>query len=1181
VSADHCPPLERLRLLAAGRLPEPEQVRLSAHVETCPACQAALARLAEETASDVVDRLRQAAAAATLPEALRPLRDAPPAPAPAEPESEPAAIVFPGPPSEQGPLGRLGDYHIQRELGRGTFGVVFKALDARLGRVVALKVLRPEFAAAGPSRARFEREARAAAAVRHEHVVAIHQVAATPDFPLPFLVMEYIDGAPLDAHLAREGPPPPATGAELVRQAALGLAAAHERGLVHRDVKPANILVEGLTAENAEVAQRNKEGRESPSSSASPLPSASSAVGPFRVKLTDFGLARATAAVGADARITMPGSVVGTPAYMSPEQISDPDAVDARSDVYSLGAVLYELLTGAPPFRGSPLMLLRQTLHEEPPPPRLVNERVPRDLETICLKCLRKEPAKRYPSARELADDLARWLRGEPVQARPIGAFGRFQRWCLRNPLVASLLAAVALALTAGAAVSLFFAFRYRDEAERAERNRQLAENQADQAHRNLHLAQVSLIQLAWEEGRIERAIELLRAQPEEGRGFDWYYWWRRCHSERSTLRGSPTEVWAVAFNRRGELLSASGQWRQPLRIAAWDAATGKPLPDPVPVQQTEQVRDLAFSADGRALAAATGYSGVRGTFSEVLVLEPGQQRRSLTLPAVECRTVAIAGRGREEGRGIRDQAFRFFSFPYPLSLFPLPSSWWVATAARTGPVVVWDTACDRPQWHLCVPGEVLALAFDDAGRRLAAAGRTSGRGHFLRVWNVADGTELAALDDAHPDRRITTLAFSHDGVWLAAGGDEGTILLWSPGRAAAVGQPRRLLRNRLHPAYVTALAFSHNGRTLASGDEGHAVQLWDLSGDALLELLKGHNALVRSVAFSADDRTLVSGSYDQTIKLWDVSGDQFGLSRQRHGDRIHALGFSPDGRWLASASADRTVRLWEAATGQPGPHLRGPASPLQAVAFSRAGLLAAGGEDGRLYLWGRDHEPLQGPIDLQEGVSALAFSPTEERLLAVGGARGLVQLREVGGAVRGSEQGHEGGVYRLAFATDGGLLASAGRDGVVRLWDRQLRHVGSWPEVPDRPILSVAFAPQGRLLAVGGDDRRVVLLDVSDPANPAVLEVFEGHSGRVFSVAFSADGRTLASAGQDRTIKLWGVESRQLQALLHDDPVLALAFSPADAAAGLGGSRILASGSADGLLRFWRAATPAEVEGR
>ncbi|MBX7106437.1 MAG: serine/threonine protein kinase, partial [Gemmataceae bacterium] len=323
-----------------------------------------------------------------------------------------------GPALRPGDLGSIGPYPVEAELGRGGMGIVFRAFDPALKRTVAIKVLRPA-ADDAATRVRLEREAQSLARLHHANIVGVHAVGET-SAGLPYLVLEYVDGPSLAEHLRKHGPLAPADAAELIAAVADGLQAAHEAGLIHRDLKPANILLGDPSAESRKLWPR----------------------------VVDFGLVR-----GAGATHTASGMLAGTPAYMSPEQIRDPAEIDALADVYSLGATLYECLTGDVPFRGSAAMVLRQVLDDEPRPPRLLNESVPRDLEVICLKAMAKNPASRYRSMAELAADLRRYLSHEPILARPAGRIERAWRWCRRNPRTATLTGLVAtllLVLAAG-----------------------------------------------------------------------------------------------------------------------------------------------------------------------------------------------------------------------------------------------------------------------------------------------------------------------------------------------------------------------------------------------------------------------------------------------------------------------------------------------------------------------------------------------------------------------------------------------------------------------------------------------------------------------------------------------------------------------------------------------------------
>lgn len=440
-----CPRLSQMTGLLNDLLNEEELRQVADHVDQCTDCQSLLDRLtaahvpADSSPTEANISTARSTHLATILEEVK--TGGLPNSNPQHQESREPPVVFPLPPVDGAPLGRLGGYMIEAEIGSGATGLLFRAFDPRLQRPVALKVLRSELAVAPTARVRFEREARAVARLQHSHIVQIHDVGAPADF-LPYMAMELIEGTSLREHIQQQ-----ACSVEeavrLVRQILSGLHHAHQHRVIHRDIKPSNILLD---------AQR-------------------------QIRLVDFGLARLDERTG---DLTAENALAGTPAYMAPEQITNPADANEVCDVYSAGVVLFELLTGTVPFHGVTRVLLHKVIHEDPPSPGTFNDRIPRDLQTICLKAIAREPNRRYRSASEFEDDLERWQKNEPVHARPVGWLEKHWRQIRRQPLTAAMLTAMAVLLGALAGLWIDFTWTASQTNARLEAaNRELVQSSA------------------------------------------------------------------------------------------------------------------------------------------------------------------------------------------------------------------------------------------------------------------------------------------------------------------------------------------------------------------------------------------------------------------------------------------------------------------------------------------------------------------------------------------------------------------------------------------------------------------------------------------------------------------------------------------------------------------------------
>ncbi len=444
-------------------------------------------------------------------------------------------------------------YEILRELGRGGMGVVYQARQLALNRLVALKMIRTADLAGPEELERFRIEAEAVARMQHPNIVQIYEIGAwqagDANPPMPYFSLEFCDGGDLKGRVgnATLGPH---QAARVVETLARAMHAAHQRGIVHRDLKPQNILLVG--------------GPDVPIDGCIP-------------KITDFGLAKRLETTGQ----TRDVACMGTPSYMPPEQAEGRSKeVGAAADIYSLGATLYALVAGRPPFVGASNQdILMQVMLDEPVPPRQLNPQVPRDLETIALKCLDKEPSRRYASAEALADDLRRFLQHEPIAARPVGQLERGWRWCRRKPALAASLAGTVLALVLGTVVSAVLAVRANFHAGRAESARQVAEtktevadaaraeaveekNKADAARRHAeklaYVGQLGLAQREWQDGQCAHARNLLEDCAPELRGWEHNYLYSLFHQNQRTFRGHIDQVTSVAWSPDGQRLAST-----------------------------------------------------------------------------------------------------------------------------------------------------------------------------------------------------------------------------------------------------------------------------------------------------------------------------------------------------------------------------------------------------------------------------------------------------------------------------------------------------------------------------------------------------------------------------------------------------------------------------------------------
>jgi WD40 repeat protein/tRNA A-37 threonylcarbamoyl transferase component Bud32 len=1059
---------------------------------------------------------------------------------------------------------QLGRFTIFEEVGRGGFGVVFRALDSTLRREVALKVPRPEMLTSPHVRRRFLREARAAACLEHPGIVPVLEVG--PLGPVSFIASAYCPGPTLSRWLkTRPGPVSPRTAARLVLGLAMAVDHAHRRGVLHRDIKPSNIL---LRFDEPDVP-----------------------VG----RITDFGLAKIADELDEESRSE---ATVGSPPYMAPEQAAGRSRdIDTRTDIYALGVILYEVLLGQRPFVGeNTAETLRLVIESDPIPPRTLRPRLPRDLETIILTCLEKQPSRRYSSALALAGDLERWLAGEPIEARARSFRRLAWRRVRQHPMLTAGTVAMILATTSIIGVLAWSNSRQGEwiaridiEHRRADRLAQEAVLQRDRAERHLRGAHLDLASQALDSGQIERAQNLLREfgpLPSDvgPTGPSWKLLWGLATRELRPLVHHKLDVGHLRLSPDGTSLYSGDEGG---RVAAWDPTTCD-LTRAFAVQPGRIIQ-LVVSPDGRRVASASNVADHDRNYLWVRDTTTGEP--VIRIDAIEGGTIHQIGFDPPADRfwamvtppGTTGTEVRWFPLdrdgtrPSETSPDPqqIPGNWLYGTP--TGRFVSVDPIeglaiddwtidpahPDLIHWRIPVSNPHCWVGYVQTSRSAAVvipdeaaymrpmpAGVASSRYPIKPApWSMPalspDGQTLALFETSGTVALITLgsdqvrhldvgttgveevsgiLEFSPDGARLV-------VCMWgfpggpSPIALYDVATGRKLATSPGRRDRIRALKFSADGSGLFIAS-GPTIQRWNLDDFGHQAQPEGHADEAWSVAFSPDSLWFWTGSDDteesQTIKRWDLASGRLIEAWSAGIGTVAALAVSPDGRLLVSGhlGSGNTARLWDPRDGTSLGHLDGCDEAVRTVAFTRDGKwFATAGDGGIIRIWDRaTHRLTTTLVGHKDTVPAVVFTPDGGTLISVSADRSVRIWDVATGRPRLTRFSSEKWTT-LAIHPDGSLVATADEDGLIQFLDIRTGRVTIEIESEDRIIRSMAFCREGNELAAAGEAGRLYLWDSS---NGQQLVSLNQRSGTIHGLAFAPDGSAIVTTADNGGVRIW-----------------------------------------------------------
>jgi eukaryotic-like serine/threonine-protein kinase len=1066
----------------------------------------------------------------------------------------------------------------------GNLGELYFAKDTELNRTVVTKYIKPERANESLTQALFHLEGEVTGALEHPSIVPVYGLGKDTKGRL-FYAMRYIRGRKL-SRVIRDYHAIPSSESgkkqeslidllQYFQSACLAIEYAHKKGVLHCDIKPDNIMIGdygevfivdwGLVIVHGESVKPN-------SNSENALET---------LELGHVPLYKPSEAASSGLHKNQGGSrqsVGGTLAYMAPEQLKatndgDVSLMGPASDIYALGGTLFQILTGQPPHLAKKKSKERiedfynRILTGDFPKPTELKPETSKALEAIALKALRLNPEDRYMSARDLADDVKRYLADEPVKAHQEGVLEKSLRFARKNRTVAGVAAALLVCLAFGGSLFGFITKGFNEKLQVFNEKLQVSEREANEnavlakkneaqayaqkeaTEKQLYINKIQRADSEFWFGDAVVALNQLTSIPFHQRGWEHDFLTTLANSGQVTLKGHTNHVRSASFSPDGKRI-VSGSTDNTLKI--WDATSGQEI---LTLNgHTDGVTSVSFSPDGKRIVSGSGDKTLK-----IWDATSGQEILTLKGHTDFVSRVSFSPDGKRIVSGSGDKTLK-----------------------------IWDA--NSGQEILTFNGHtglVRSVSFSPDGKKIV-----SGSGDkTLKIWDAALGQEILTLREHTGE--VTSASFSPDGKRIVSGSGDGSLKIWD----ATSG--KKILTFNGHTGWVSSVSFSPDGKKIVSASvaEDNPLKIWDAYTGQEISKLKGkrHTSNVNSVSFSPDGKRIVSGSNDKTLKIWDVTNGQI-LTLKGHTKYVTSVSHSPDGKRIVSGSGDGSLKIWDATSGQEILTFKGHTGPVESVGFSPDGKkIVSGSYDKTLKIWDAASGQAILTLKVRTGwVSSVSFNPDGKKIVSASfnvippddypelkpfgnmiNSRSADKTLKIWDATSGQEiltfNGHTGWVRSVSFSPDGKKIVSASEaeDNPLKIWDATSgQEILSLKGHTDE-ITSLSFSPDGKKIVGGSYDKT---LKIWDAISGQEILTFKGHTDEVVSVNFSPDGKRVVSGSGDKTLKIWDATSGQEILTLngHTDRVSSVSFSP-------DGKRVV-SGSGDRTLKIWDAASGQEI---